>query len=151
VSRFAPVTDGQVPALVALWEACGMTRPWNPPLPDIAELRASPAAALLVAGEGARVIASVACGHDGHRGWVYYLATDPARRGEGLGRAAMAAAEAWLRARGAAKMQLMVRESNEAVMGFYAALGYGDDKVRVLSKWLDPVRARAYEENSDAH
>jgi ribosomal protein S18 acetylase RimI-like enzyme len=62
-------------------------------------------------------------GSDGHRGWVYYLAVAPARRRAGLGRTMMDAAEAWLRARGAPKIQLMVREDNEAALGFYEALG----------------------------
>jgi GNAT superfamily N-acetyltransferase len=38
-------------------------------------------------------------GFDGHRGWVYYLAVAAELRGAGLGRALMAAAEDWLRAR----------------------------------------------------
>ena len=45
-------------------------------------------------------------GHDGHRGWVYYVATDPDRRAKGYGRAIMNAAEDWLRAAGIAKLQL---------------------------------------------
>ena len=51
-------------------------------------------------------------GHDGHRGWVYYVATDPKLRAKGYGRAIMNAAEDWLRAAGIAKLQLMVRREN---------------------------------------
>ena len=51
-------------------------------------------------------------GHDGHRGWVYYVATDPDRRAKGYGRAIMDAAEDWLRAAGIAKLQLLVRREN---------------------------------------
>ena len=140
-SAFIPLPGGREATLAALWEAVDLSRPWNPALDDIARLRAHPEAEILVALDGETAIASAAVGHDGHRGWVYYVAVAPGRQGEGLGRAAMHAAEAWLRSRGVLKMQLMVRESNAAVLGFYDALGLRDDGVRVLSKWLDPERA----------
>ena len=40
----------------------------------------------------------------------------------------MAAAEDWLRARGIAKLQLMVRGDNAKVHAFYESLGYYDQK-----------------------
>ena len=48
----------------------------------------------------------------------------------------MSAAENWLRERGAVKVQLMVRSTNKAVLGFYEHLGYEDDDVQVRSKRL---------------
>ena len=48
-------------------------------------------------------------GHDGHRGWVYYVAVDPDLQGKDFGRTIMAAAEDWLRAQGVEKVMLMVR------------------------------------------
>ena len=75
-------------------------------------------------------------GCDGHRGWVYYLAVAPERRRSGLGRTMMDAAEAWLRERGAPKIQLMVREDNEAALGFYEALGLERQKVVTLGRFL---------------
>ena len=75
-------------------------------------------------------------GHDGHRGWVYYLAVEENRRGTGLGAHLMSAAENWLREHGAVKVQLMVRSTNEAVLGFYEHLGYEDANVQVRSKRL---------------
>ncbi|HVQ08091.1 MAG TPA: GNAT family N-acetyltransferase [Allosphingosinicella sp.] len=75
-------------------------------------------------------------GFDGHRGWVYYLAVAPERRRQGLGREMMAAAEAWLRRRGVPKIQLMVREDNEAARAFYEALGLKRQKVVTLGRFL---------------
>jgi len=75
-------------------------------------------------------------GYDGHRGWVYYLAVAPDRRRGGLGRALMAAAEAWLRARGAPKIQLMVRGDNAAALGFYEALGLERQAVVTLGRFI---------------
>jgi len=48
----------------------------------------------------------------------------------------MVAAENWLREHGAVKVQLMVRSTNEAVLGFYEHLGYEDANVQVRSKRL---------------
>lgn len=146
---FQSLPQGAEPAVIALWQRCGSTRPWNPPEQDIAELRAHATADLLVAMRGDKVLASVAVGYDGHRGWVYYLTADPDFRGQGLGRAAMAAAEDWLRARGVHKLQLMVRDNNLQVMGFYQSLGYEDAKCRVMQKWIDPERERIFLETSD--
>ncbi len=76
-------------------------------------------------------------GHDGHRGWVYYLAVSPTARGAGLGRELMAACEQWAVARGVPKLMLMVRASNDAVLGFYDSLGYAAEDTVVLSRWLN--------------
>ena len=72
----------------------------------------------------------------GHRGWIYYLAVAPDRQRSGLGRALMAAAEAWLRQRGAPKLQLMVREGNAEALAFYAALGLEPQPVVTMGKFL---------------
>lgn len=129
-------TDADLPALVTLWEAAGLTRPWNDPAEDIAFARRGPASDVLVGTSEGRIVASVMVGHDGHRGAVYYVSADPALRAQGLGRRIMAAAEDWLRERGVWKLNLMVRRGNEAATGFYAALGYGEDEVVVMSKRL---------------
>jgi len=73
--------------------------------------------------------ATVMVGHDGHRGWVYYLAVERSQRHRGLGRRMMEHAEAWLRARGAVKLNLMIRHTNAPALGFYQRLGYEDDDV----------------------
>ncbi|QYX58626.1 GNAT family acetyltransferase [Roseovarius sp. SCSIO 43702] len=142
--------EADIDALIALWDACDMTRPWNPPEVDIAQFRASPHAAIFVHRHEGRLVAAFAVGEDGHRGWVYYLCTDPAHRRHGLARAAMAQAEDWARARGIAKLHLMVRLSNAPVLAFYEGLGYEDSGVVVMQKWLDPERARLQAEHADA-
>jgi ribosomal protein S18 acetylase RimI-like enzyme len=119
-----------------LWEAAGLTRPGTDPVVDFDRALAGATSTVLVGVHDATVIATAMVGEDGHRGWVYYLAVREEARGRGLGRAMMTAAEGWLRARGVVKVQLMVRESNAGVIGFYEALGYEDADVRVLGRWL---------------
>jgi ribosomal protein S18 acetylase RimI-like enzyme len=127
-------------AVRALWQRCDLTRPWNDPADDIALCLASGHGAVLVGeadgGAAKAVVASVMVGHDGHRGWVYYLAVDPDRGRRGLGRRMMQAAEAWLAARGLPKIQLMVRPENHRVAAFYRRLGYLDGGTRVFEHWL---------------
>lgn len=123
-------------AVTALWAACGLTRPWNDPLLDFRRAIEGPASVVLILRDGDALVASVMVGHDGHRGWVYYLAVAPNRRGEGLGRAMMDAAEAWLRNRRVPKLQLMVRAGNTVALGFYEALGLERQDVVVLGKFL---------------
>ncbi|UOM33540.1 GNAT family acetyltransferase [Acuticoccus sp. I52.16.1] len=129
-------TGEAVAQIVALWDACRLTRLWNDPVADLRLAVEGAASAVLVGRVGERLVATVMVGHDGHRGAVYYVAVAPEAQRDGTGRAMMAAAEAWLKARGVPKLNLMVRRENRAVAGFYAALGYAEEDVVVLSKRL---------------
>ncbi|MDY0909251.1 GNAT family acetyltransferase [Microbacterium sp. CFBP9034] len=111
-------------AVVALWNAVGLTRPWNDPRKDIARKLTVQPELFLVAEDDDRIVGSVMAGYDGHRGWLYYLASDPLRRGEGIARDLVAGAEERLIAMGCPKVQLMVRPDNIAARGFYESLGY---------------------------
>lgn len=124
-------------ATVALWQEAGLTRPWNDPDKDFDLACGGPASDVLIAREGGVLVGSLLVGFDGHRGWVYYLAVAPARRGEGIGRALMRAAEKWLKARNCPKIQLMVRDDNDSARGFYAAIGYQDQPVVTIGRRLD--------------
>jgi ribosomal protein S18 acetylase RimI-like enzyme len=133
----APIGDADIADVIALWQRCGLTRPWNDPAGDIALARKSENAAMLVGRDGSGIVASVLVGHDGHRGWVYYVAVDPDCRHRGYGRLIMDAAEGWLRGRGIEKLQLMVRSDNSQVQTFYQSLGYFEQERIVFAKWLD--------------
>ena len=129
-------TAADAGAVIALWEACGLTRPWNDPALDFHRALDGDTSTILLLRDGDRLAASVMAGFDGHRGWVYYLAVAPHHRRQGLGRVMMAAAEAWLRAKGAPKLQLMVRGSNDEALGFYEALGLERQDVVTLGRFL---------------
>jgi len=133
----APIEDDDVAAVMALWERCGLTRPRNDPAADIALARRGAHSTILLGRDGGAIIATAMVGHDGHRGWVYYVATDPDHRGKGYGRAIMNAAEDWLRQAGIAKMQLMVRSDNAKVQAFYESIGYDEQERIIYAKWLD--------------
>ncbi len=131
------IADADVEATIALWQRCGLTRPWNDPASDIALARRNENSTILVGRADGAIVASAMVGHDGHRGWVYYVAVDPDRQKQGFGRAIMAAAEQWLRQTGIAKMQLMVRPDNNKVQAFYESLEYEEQERIIYAKWLD--------------
>jgi ribosomal protein S18 acetylase RimI-like enzyme len=124
------------PEVIALWHACGLTRPWNDPKRDIARKLTVQPELFLVVEDEARPIATAMVGYDGHRGWVNYLAVAEGHRGRGVARLLMAEAERALAALGCPKLNLQVRGTNAAVLAFYAKLGYAQDDVVSLSRRL---------------
>ena len=130
--------DADEAAVIALWQACGLTRPWNDPARDIARKRTVQREWFLVGELHGRIVASAMAGYDGHRGWVNYLAVAPDQRGLGLARQLMQRVEAALIEAGCPKLNLQVRADNEAALGFYAKLGYVQDRAVSLGKRLIP-------------
>lgn len=135
--------DVDVAAVVALWTRCGLTRPWNDPVDDIRIARDTGHGAILTARRGDRLVGAAMVGHDGHRGAIYYLAVDPDARRGGIGRLLVAAAEAWCRARGVPKINLLVRKENAGVLAFYAAIGWHDTHCISLYRTLDPDKVES--------
>ena len=131
------IQDADIDAVIALWHAAGVARPWTDPVRDIAFARRDAHSTVLVAELAGAIVASAMVGEDGHRGWVYYVAADPAQQRSGLGRAIMDAAEAWLKQRGVWKVQLLIRAGNEDVQQFYERLGYRDTRTICMQKVLD--------------
>jgi ribosomal protein S18 acetylase RimI-like enzyme len=125
-------------AVIALWGACGLIRPWNDPRRDIARKLTEQPELFLVGTEDGKPIATAMVGFDGHRGWVYYLAVDPDSRRLSHGKALMREAERLLVERGCPKVNLLVRSSNRKVVDFYLALGYEQDDVISLGRRLIP-------------
>ena len=124
-------------AAVALWHEAGLTRPWNDPAADLRRALEGPASTVLAALDDGRLVGTVMLGHDGHRGWVYYLAVPVSARRRGVGTTLVRAAETWLVERRIVKLQLMVRHDNDSAVGFYRSLGYDVVDVTVLGRRLD--------------
>jgi len=125
-------------AVIALWQAAGLTRPWNDPKRDIErKLTVQPELFLVIEDAGV-LVATAMIGYDGHRGWVNYLAVAESHRRRGLGRLLMAEAERALTERGCPKLNLQVRATNTEVLAFYARLGYAQDPVVSFGRRLIP-------------
>ncbi len=134
MTAFREIEDRDVERVVKLWQDCGLTRPWNDPYKDIFFARDGQHSTVLVSEVDGRIIASVMAGHDGHRGMLYYVAVAPTHQRQGLGNQAVRAAEAWLGKQGVWKVNLLVRAENEAVKGFYEALGYEVSPVMCMAR-----------------
>ena len=132
-----PAVLADQPAVIALWTACDLVTTYNDPATDFRFALAGPSSAVLVHQDDTGLVdATVMVGHDGHRGWLYYVAASPRARGTGLGRSIVAAAELWLRERGILKAQLLVRETNPQIVAFYQHLGFEIAPRTVMGKWL---------------
>ena len=134
ISDLAPA---QYDAAVALWHAAGLTRPWNDPVADLHRALEGDSSTVLAATDGPALVGTAMVGHDGHRGWIYYLAVQDDARRQGVGRDLLRACEDWVVARGMPKLQLMLRHANAEARAFYEALGYTDAEVVVLGRRLD--------------
>ena len=128
--------DSDRDAVWALWRASGVIADPDRAARDLDFCRASADNTLFVGLQGPRVVATIMAGLDGHRGWFHYVAVDPDRHGAGLGRRMVGHAETWLAGRGAVKVELMIRDTNQAVLGFYESLGYGQEPRIVMSREL---------------
>jgi ribosomal protein S18 acetylase RimI-like enzyme len=144
VSRIAirAFAENDRAAVVALWSAA-FGNYTDAPGPQIDVCLAHPDAALFVARAADDTLAGTAmAGSDGHRGWLHYVAVDPARRREGIARALVAHAERWLMLRGISKVNLQIRDDNLDVRAFYEKLGYAAEERLSLGKRLLPPAAR---------
>lgn len=138
--EFRPLASLEIGEAVALWEACGLTRPWNDPVADAERALAGPISTIFGAFAGDHLIGTAMTGWDGHRGWIYYLAVEKDFRRWGIGRKLIRACEDWLVQYDAPKVQLMVRAENSEVAQFYEAIGYEEESFRFFCRRL---RSRA--------
>ncbi len=132
-----PFQSADEAAVIALWrEALPPNAPHNDPATSIRMKTAVDPDLLLVATVDGAVVGTVMGGYDGHRGWIYSVAVDPAHRQHGIATALIRNIEALLAERGCLKINLQVRTSNASVIAFYRKLGYATDDVLSMGKRL---------------
>jgi ribosomal protein S18 acetylase RimI-like enzyme len=129
--------DADEPAVIQLWDRCGLLRAWNAPRKDIARKKRVQPELFVVGAIDGEIVASAMAGYDGHRGWINYLAVDPSRQRQGLGAALMAYLEGKLRALGCAKINLQIRCDNLEAIAFYQRIGFLEDAVVSFGKRLE--------------
>lgn len=131
-----PYLESDLDDVIALWELCDLTRPWNNPEIDIFRKLAQRDQLFLLAVKDDQLIATVMGGYDGHRGWVNYLAVHPHFQRNGVATALIQQLEKRLIALGCPKLQLLIRQDNIDVQNFYEQLGYEEIEVICLGKRL---------------
>jgi ribosomal protein S18 acetylase RimI-like enzyme len=75
-------------------------------------------------------------GYDGHRGWIYSLAVFSMYRKQGVGSALLSHTEQRLSSLGCMKINLQVREENDAAEKFYISNGYSVEGIISMGKQL---------------
>ena len=123
-------------SIIEIWEEVKLVRSWNNPNDDIENALSTLTSTILLLCSENQIIGTVMVGYDGHRGWIYYLAVRTELQKQGYGKKMVQEAENWLRAKNVPKVNLMIRNTNEQVKGFYQAIGYKDDEVITMAKWL---------------
>ena len=103
-------------ALLQLWQDERITFRNVPVERELSLCLGAPQARLFVGIEGGRMIASIMCGFDGRRGWIYRAVTHRDHRRRGLARRMVAHAEAWLAECGAPKINLQIDSENAVFM-----------------------------------
>ena len=136
--KIFPASPQDEDGTIALWHACGLTVSYNDPSVDFRFAKQGPSSDVLIGkDETGRIVGSVMVGHDGHRGWLYYVGAHPEAQRGGIGRIMVRAGEDWLRRHGIAKVQLLVRDTNTRVVPFYERLGYEVSPRVLMSRWID--------------
>jgi ribosomal protein S18 acetylase RimI-like enzyme len=136
--RIRAFEERDTDAVIRLWDDCGLTRPWNDPRRDIQRKLTTQPELFLVGEIESTVVATAMAGFDGHRGWIYYLAVAPPKRGQGYARSLMHEGERLLIELGCPKIMLMVRASNTSVVELYEHLDYSREDTIAMGKRLIP-------------
>ncbi len=125
--------------VIALWETCKLTRPWNDPNKDLDRKKGFGDDLFIVLEHENKIIGTLMGGYDGHRGVMNYLAVNPDFRGNGFGKMLVDALEYRLKKLGCPKINLLVRSDNIEVSDFYESNNYKkQDDVSVFGKRLIP-------------
>ncbi len=124
-------------AVIALWrKVLPDDAPHNDPATAIRNKLAVERDLFFVATINGGVVGTVMGGYDGHRGWIYSVAVEPAHRHRGIGKALLRRIENSLIGRGCLKVNLQVRGSNADVIAFYETLGYAVEERVSMGKRL---------------
>jgi len=123
--------------VIQLWKKAFPETPLhNDPLRDIqSKLKIQPGL-FLVAVDDHLLVGTAMAGYDGHRGWIYYLAVDPAYRRKGIGTVLMKEAEGLLAKMSCPKLNLQIRADNSDLQAFYEKSGYSVEERISMGKKL---------------
>ncbi|RLV54753.1 GNAT family N-acetyltransferase [Aeromicrobium phragmitis] len=124
--------------IIALWEVAAenAARPVDSRAGVLRLLERDPDALLLAELDGV-IVGTVIAGWDGWRAHLYRLAVHPARRGDGIARTLVDAAERRLHVLGAQRFDAMVLDDNTLGTAFWSARGYSPQAE--WRRWVRPA------------
>jgi ribosomal protein S18 acetylase RimI-like enzyme len=117
-------------ALIELWETVFPGDPPHNEPASVIEAKLAVDDLILVAESNRKIIGACMVGYDGHRGWLYAVAVDPAHRRNGTGAQLVKFSLQTLRQLGCIKVNLQIRSTNTEVAAFYKSLGFSvEDRI----------------------
>jgi len=125
-------------ALRQLWDAAGFRSVGDDDASLATFARRNPGL-LLVATAAETIIASALGAWDGRRGWIYHVTTAAGHRRAGIARQLVTQIEERLVTLGCPRVNVVVRDDDEAAPAFWRALGYSVTPSRHYGKDLAPV------------
>ncbi|MEX3505432.1 GNAT family N-acetyltransferase [Corynebacterium sp. LK2510] len=117
-------TPADKAAAIEIWDASGITAPWNDPPHDFDRALAAPGSVAFVVESEQRVEAIALTGFDGHLGWIHMVGVRPEAQGQGIGRMLADAAKAYLKDNGATGAYLMTDPANQRGRKFWEREGF---------------------------
>ncbi|MBN1400037.1 MAG: GNAT family acetyltransferase [Anaerolineae bacterium] len=126
--RIRPFEMSDYEAVFDLWRHAGggVTLRPSDSREEIAKKLTRDPELFLVAEIDGQVVGVIMGAWDGRRGWLHHLTVAEAFRNWGVATALVCQVEEALRARGCLKVNLLVRESNQAARQLYRHLGYAE-------------------------
>jgi len=111
-------------ALIKLWQTVFPDDPPHNEPSTVIEAKLDVDDLIFVAESNGAIIGACMVGYDGHRGWLYAVAVDPAYRRNGAGAKLVRYSLQVLRQLGCVKVNLQIRSTNTGVAEFYKSLGF---------------------------
>jgi ribosomal protein S18 acetylase RimI-like enzyme len=110
--------------LIELWRTVFPDDPPHNEPSSVLEAKIAVDDLIFIAENEGEIVAACMAGYDGHRGWLYAVAVDPAHRRKGIGEKLVRHTMHFLKELGCIKVNLQIRPSNTEVAAFYRSLGF---------------------------
>jgi hypothetical protein len=115
---------GDKASLINLWQTVFPDDPPHNEPSSVIDAKLEVDDLIFVAESEGELIGACMAGYDGHRGWLYAVAVDPAHRRKGVGEKIVQHTLQALKDFGCIKVNLQIRSTNTEVAAFYRALGF---------------------------
>jgi ribosomal protein S18 acetylase RimI-like enzyme len=146
-----PYRSGDYDQVFRLWETSGLELSRSDTKESLDRQAERDPDLFLVAEENGRIVGVIMGRWDGRRGWLNRLAVTPEQRHKRLGTRLVMQAEELLKAKSCEKVNLLIESGNAGVQEFYQQMGYSNDDLIFMEKWLvtleDKDAARSELEN----
>ena len=127
---------GDYKQVLALWQASGLIMSRSDSRDSLQKQLKRDPELFIIAEENGRITGVVMGRWDGRRGWINRLAVAQKHRHHKLGSKLVEEVEQRLKAKGCEKVNLLIDGGNAGVQDFYKKLGYNNDDLIFMEKWL---------------